>query len=116
MHGLCIIKIEMGKVDSLTKAKVIQKEPAAKVLTPPFAGDVSRVAGVDAAFIDNRIIGAVLRTRDNIKPMFISPGHLIDIEGAVRFVLASLKGYRMPEPTRLAHIACASAKRGLSEY
>ena len=94
----------------------MQKELAAKVLTTPLARDVSRVAGVDAAFSGRRIIGAVLRTRDNVSPMFISPGHLIDIQGAVRFVLAALKGFRLPEPTRLAHIACAMAKKKLPEY
>ncbi len=48
-------------------------------------------------------VGAVLTTRDRVKPMYISPGHLIDVEGAVNLVLACTRRYRMPEPTRLAH-------------
>lgn len=50
-----------------------------------------------------QIIGAVLRTREKTNPLYISPGHLIDLEHAVQFVLACCRGYRLPEPTRWAH-------------
>ncbi len=50
-----------------------------------------------------RIIGAVLRTRERSKPLYISPGYLMDVENAVNFVLACCRGYRLPEPTRWAH-------------
>jgi len=49
-------------------------------------------------------IGAVLRTRAGVKPVFVSPGHLMDIEGAVGIVLAACAGYRQPEPLRRAHL------------
>ncbi|MEW5724297.1 MAG: endonuclease V [Thermodesulfobacteriota bacterium] len=48
-------------------------------------------------------VGAVVRTRAGVKPVFISPGHLMDIPGAISVVLAVLAGYRQPEPLRLAH-------------
>ncbi len=51
----------------------------------------------------DRAIGAVMRTRRGSKPLFISPGHLIDVEHSVRFVEACLRRYRLPEPTRWAH-------------
>ena len=47
-------------------------------------------------------IGAVLRTRDNVKPVFVSPGNLIDVDSAVEWVLKLGAGYRLPEPTRIA--------------
>ena len=47
-------------------------------------------------------IGAVVRTRSHVKPMIISPGHRISLESSIHFVLACSKGYRLPEPTRLA--------------
>ncbi len=47
--------------------------------------------------------GAVLRTRKGVKPVFVSPGHLCDVEGAVKVVLATAPRYRLPEPIRLAH-------------
>ncbi len=49
------------------------------------------------------IIGAVVRTREKSKPLYISPGHLMDLENAVTFVRACCHGYRLPEPTRWAH-------------
>ncbi len=49
------------------------------------------------------IIGAVLRTRCGVKPLFISPGHRISLPTAVRFVLACTTRYRLPETTRWAH-------------
>ena len=48
-------------------------------------------------------IGQVVRTRDKVKPMFISPGHKVAIETASKITLQCCVRYRMPEPTRLAH-------------
>lgn len=48
-------------------------------------------------------IGAVLRTRDRVKPLFVSPGHLCDLASAIRVVLAATCGRRLPETTRRAH-------------
>jgi deoxyribonuclease V len=47
-------------------------------------------------------VGAVLRTRRNVKPLFISPGHLVDIESSVEIVMKCVLGYRIPEPLRMA--------------
>ena len=49
-----------------------------------------------------REVGAVLRTRDNVKPVFVSPGHLTDLHSTVEIVLQSLTQYRLPEPLRSA--------------
>lgn len=54
-------------------------------------------------------IGAVLRTRQGVKPLYISPGHRICLESAVDWVMACLTRYRLPETTRWAH-RLASAK------
>lgn len=50
-------------------------------------------------------IGAVLRTRTQVKPVYVSVGHKIDLPSALDWVLACCRGYRLPEPTRLAHQA-----------
>jgi deoxyribonuclease V len=62
--------------------------------------------------LDNRgnVIGAVLRTRERTNPLYVSPGHLIDVERATEFVLASSAGYRLPEPTRWAHKVAGGEK------
>lgn len=51
----------------------------------------------------DKIIGAVLRTRTNVKPVFVSPGNKCLLEDAVRITLDCSVKYRLPEPTRLAH-------------
>ena len=48
------------------------------------------------------IVGAAVRTRTRVNPMFISIGHKISLETSIRYVLACGRGYRLPEPTRLA--------------
>ena len=48
-------------------------------------------------------IGAVLRTRTDVNPLFISVGHKCTLENAKELVLACAIKYRLPEPTRLAH-------------
>ena len=47
-------------------------------------------------------LGAVLRTRDGVKPVYVSVGHRMSLDQAVALVLACGRGFRLPEPTRLA--------------
>ncbi|MDO9529897.1 MAG: deoxyribonuclease V [Syntrophales bacterium] len=54
--------------------------------------------------LDNRIVGAVLRTRKNVKPVFISQGHKIGLRRAVDIIFSSCTGYKLPEPVRKAHL------------
>lgn len=49
------------------------------------------------------LIGAVLRTRDRVNPIYVSVGHRVTLEDAIRVTLACVTRYRIPEPTRLAH-------------
>lgn len=52
---------------------------------------------------DDEEVGVVLRTRAGVKPVFVSVGHLLMLDDAVRIVLQSGGRFRLPEPTRLAH-------------
>jgi len=49
-------------------------------------------------------IGAVVRTKDRVKPVFVSQGHRVSLERAVEVVLQCARRYRIPEPIRRAHI------------
>ncbi len=63
----------------------------------------------------SEVIGAVLRTKTAISPLYISIGHKVDLEAAIRWVLACCRGYRIPEPLRLAHLAAGGNLKG-KEY
>lgn len=56
-------------------------------------------------------IGTVLRTRDRVKPIFVSVGHRVQLGDAERLVLRCGAGYRLPEPTRLADQAVGRLAR-----
>lgn len=49
------------------------------------------------------IVGAVLRTRPGVRPIYVSPGHRIDLETALAWVMQCTRGFRLPETTRQAH-------------
>jgi len=51
----------------------------------------------------DELIGAVVRTRTNVKPVFVSVGHKCSLKDAIELTLACTSRYRLPEPTRLAH-------------
>jgi len=50
------------------------------------------------------VIGRVLRSRTGVKPLYVSPGYAIGVDRAAQWVLDSCRRYRMPEPTRQAHL------------
>ncbi|MGM0570980.1 deoxyribonuclease V [Marinobacter sp.] len=62
------------------------------------------------------VIGAVLRTRVGVKPLYISPGHRISLPTAIRYVMACVTRYRLPETTRWADgVASARGQRWLEQ-
>ena len=74
----------------------------------------TRLLGTHAAVADVRgawqplmdkgeIIGAVLRTRRGVKPIYVSIGHRLSLATAIRYVMACTTRYKLPETTRLAH-------------
>jgi deoxyribonuclease V len=75
-------------------------------------GEPGAQKGASVALTDDgEQIGVVLRTRTDVKPVFVSPGHLADFESSVRLVLRCATRYRLPEPTRQAHLAVGRLKK-----
>ncbi|WP_292386537.1 deoxyribonuclease V [Methanoculleus sp. UBA430] len=56
-------------------------------------------------------IGMAVRTKERTKPVYVSVGHRIDLLSAVDLVLATARGYRLPEPTRQAHLFANTVRR-----
>jgi deoxyribonuclease V len=94
---------------------------------------LAQTAGSYECIVHNKeVVGAVLRTRDNTAPIFVSAGHMIDLDGSLELALRCVRGfvwsntteamtsrrgphgprYRLPEPTRLANIFVNALRRG----
>jgi len=65
-------------------------------------------------YYGGRVVSAVLRTRDNTRPLFVSTGHKIDLKGSIEVILKSTTKYRLPEPLRKADYLSRKLKRGLA--
>jgi len=66
----------------------------------------SNEAGNYTELIDkDMVIGAVLRTKNNVRPIYVSIGHKINLLAAIHWTLKCCRGYRLPEPCRFAHLA-----------
>ena len=67
---------------------------------------VGEEAGSHAELLDDgELIGAALRTKSGVRPIYVSVGHKIGLASALQWVIKYCRGYRLPEPTRLAHLA-----------
>lgn len=58
------------------------------------------------------IVGAALRTKLRVNPVYLSPGHLANLPTSLALMMRCVKGYRIPEPTRLAHLFVNALRRG----
>jgi deoxyribonuclease V len=68
--------------------------------------DLGIEAGSHSDLVDQmEVVGAAVRTRSGVSPIYVSIGHKVNMESSIRWTLACCKGYRIPEPTRLAHQA-----------
>jgi deoxyribonuclease V len=63
---------------------------------------------------DGECIGAVLRTRSGVKPVYVSIGHRVSLETAIEYVMACTSHYRLPETTRWAHRLAGASERELA--
>ena len=60
---------------------------------------------------EGEVVGAVLRTKRGTKPVYVSVGHKLTLKTAVRIVLETTRGHRLPEPLRRAHELATRAMR-----
>jgi deoxyribonuclease V len=73
---------------------------------------VGEARGSRSALVDDgETIGAVLRTQDGVKPVFVSAGHRIDLDGACALTLRLARRFRLPETTRAADRICRDLLR-----
>lgn len=71
----------------------------------------SSKGGSQPITLDSKQVGLAYRSKDNVKPIFISPGHKCDLTQAKDIVVKNLRGFRLPEPLRFAHLFANKFKR-----
>ena len=62
---------------------------------------------------NGQVVGAVLRTADGVKPLYVSVGHRVALADAIAWTLRCCRGFRLPEPTRQAHQLVSRLKKQL---
>jgi deoxyribonuclease V len=71
-----------------------------------------RAKGSWSPLVDRgEVVGAAVRTREGVKPVFVSVGHRADLPAAVELVLGLCSRYRLPDPARRAHELCRELRR-----
>ncbi|PWV55965.1 deoxyribonuclease V [Chitinophaga sp. S165] len=76
---------------------------AKKVLCGKYEEPASVKGSYTPLVFKDEVVGAALRTKNAVKPVFVSPGNLMDVESTVEIITQCVGRYRIPEPTRLAH-------------
>lgn len=66
--------------------------------------------------LDGQVVGAVVRTCTRVKPLFVSPGHLVTLNDAIEVVLHCSTAYREPEPLRVADQLAKQARKKLRNH
>jgi len=91
--------------------------PSAGCAKQKLVGDYEPVAPSAGSWqplvYEGQTVGRVVRTRTRVKPVFVSPGYRTDLPTATELVERCLRKYRLPEPTRLAHIEVTRARKVL---
>jgi len=85
----------------------------AKNLLTGFYEEPAVVRGSFSSIIDcGEVIGVALRSKDKVKPVFISPGHLISLDQSISLINQTIKKHCLPEPTRQAHLLVNRFRKG----
>lgn len=86
---------------------VVTDTPTVGVAKSRLIGEHAEPAGERGSWVplahQGEVIGAVLRTRSGVRPLYVSIGHRVSLETAVQLVLQATPRYRLPETTRQAH-------------
>lgn len=76
---------------------------AKSVLIGEYKEPGDEAGAISYLYDHNEVIGAAIRTKKGVKPVFVSPGHLITLEESIEIVKNCIRKHRLPEPTRQAH-------------
>ncbi|MDY6965450.1 MAG: deoxyribonuclease V [Halobacteriota archaeon] len=86
---------------------------AKKILCGDFKKEPQEVGEFSEIAYKGRRVGAIFKSKKNCNPIIIAPGHKVSLESSIKIVRHCLKGYKLPEATRLAHQYAGYTKREL---
>ncbi len=88
---------------------------ARRLLAGQFREPDNAKGSAEAIVLGGRAVGVAYRSKDGVKPIFISPAHLCDLAFARRITVQCLRDYRLPEPLRIAHLEANKYRRRSDE-
>lgn len=110
-HGIA----HMRRCGIASMIGVVFDKPTVGCCRKILAGQYRELSPVKGSFqpiiLKDKEVGVAYRTKDNVKPLFISPGHKCDTPFAKEIIVKNLRGFRMPEPLRFAHQSVNKYKR-----
>jgi len=83
---------------------------AKSVLVGDYEEPENAMGSVAALTHKNEVVGAAVRTRKGVKPVFVSVGHRVSLDSAIAMVISCCRGYKLPEPARRAHTLVSGYK------
>ncbi|MDY6931050.1 MAG: deoxyribonuclease V [Halobacteriota archaeon] len=86
---------------------------AKKILCGQYKAKPEEVGEICGIFYKGKTVGTILKSKKNCNPLIIAPGHKISVNSSLEIVKTCLRGYKLPEPTRQAHMYAGSIKRRL---
>ncbi|HIE43830.1 MAG TPA: endonuclease V [Candidatus Omnitrophica bacterium] len=93
---------------------VVLDKPAIGCAKSPLAGNFTQPPSQQGSYSyvrkRGKIIGVALRTKEKVKPVFVSPGHRVSLPTSIEIILSTVKGYRQPEVTRIPHKLLTNTK------
>ncbi|MBN1358431.1 endonuclease V [Candidatus Bathyarchaeota archaeon] len=90
---------------------LVMGKPTVGVAKSKLVGDSKLIAGQELLVQNDQIIGAVVTTKEGVKPVYVSVGHLISLGTAVKIAKHCVRNSRIPEPILQAHKIAAEEKR-----
>ena len=75
----------------------------------------ARPVDSEPLWMDNKIVGFIIKPKEG-KPIYVSPGHMLNVKSAARITIHCLRDHRLPEPLHLAHALANSVKRDLRPH
>jgi deoxyribonuclease V len=90
-------------------------KPTIGVAKSRLTGEPTTIAGQVFLVQNDRIIGAVVTTREGVKPVYVSVGHLISLETAVKIAKQCVRNSRIPEPVLQAHKIASEERKRMQE-